>query len=144
MLYILVWLDDILIVSSSPVRTVNENLSRNFNKKDFGKIRQFRGLRITQGELGISVERENFIVNTLAKLGMECCNRNRTQTEVNVLLVKVSERDSEIDGTAYRNLARSLLHLSKETTPDVLCITNNLSGCLQHLRRKDCTGRKRC
>ena len=74
-LYILTWVDDILIVGNKPedVQKLKNSLSQNFKMEDRGKIKHFLGLRISQNEDGISVDQEMFIQNVHRRFGMEDC-----------------------------------------------------------------------
>ena len=127
-LYILTWVDDILIVGNKPedVQKLKYSLSQNFKMEDRGKIKHFLGLRISQNEDGISVDQEMFIQNVLRRFGMEDCKPNKTPAEMNLKLERSSEQRSDIDVTAYRSLVGSLLYVSKQTRLDVTWITNQL------------------
>ena len=131
-LYILTWVDDILIVGNKPedVQKLKYSLSQNFKMEDRGKIKHFLGLRISQNEDGISVDQEMFIQNVLRRFGMEDCKAIKTPAEMNLKLEKSSEQ-CDIDVTAFRSLVGSLLYVSKQTKPDVTWITNQLSRHMQ-------------
>ena len=132
-LYILTWVDDILIVGNKPedVQKLKYSLSQNFKMEDRGKIKHFLGLRISQNDDGISVDQEMFIQNVLRRFGMEDCKPKKTPAEMNLKLERSSEPRSDIDVTAYRSLVGSLLYVPKQTRPDDTWITNQLSRHMQ-------------
>ena len=143
-LYILTWIDDILIVRNKPedVQKLKYSLSQNFKMEDRGKIKHFLGLRISQNEDGISVDQEMFIQNVLRGFGMKDCKPIKTPAEMNLKLEKSSEQ-SDIDVTAYRSLVGSLLYVSKQTKPDVTWVTNQLSRHMQSSTQQHWVAAKR-
>ena len=139
------WIYDILIVLKSHeiVKKLTENLIRKFKMEYRGKIRQILGLRVTQTELGISIDRETFIEKALKRFGMEDCEPSKTPAEVKFKLKKANEQEHKIDETAYRSMVGSLLYLSKQTRPDITWITNQLPRHMQNPTSQHCTALKR-
>ena len=94
---------------------------------DGGKLEWFLGMQISQERNKITLDEETYIENVIEKFSMQDSNPSKKPAENNLRLVKASESEALDDERLYRSLIGSLLHIAKQTRPDIEWIVNFLS-----------------
>ena len=86
MCIVLVWVDDILLVTKSEIAMANmkESFSKNFHKKDLGPISWFLGIEFKHEKNFISMSQAQYINRLLKKFNMEDCKPKQTVCDINV------------------------------------------------------------
>jgi hypothetical protein len=71
-MYVLLYVDDIIVVSSSPQATsaLLHNLEKDFALKDIGELHFFIGIEITKINDGIMLSQSKYAEELLKKIGM--------------------------------------------------------------------------
>lgn len=72
---LLVWVDDIIIASSSEdlMKSLKLKLNKRFNMKDLGELSSFIGIDFNITEDGISMPQSRYLINILKKFGFDQC-----------------------------------------------------------------------
>ena len=92
---IVIWVDDLIIASSSmdTLMNVKRNLGVRFKMKDLGRLSWFLGLEFNCQDGVIMVNQSQFIKRVLRKFNMENCKPRSTPYETGTN--KISEDESE-------------------------------------------------
>ena len=129
MLYVLIWVDDIICASSSKqiLSQFKDNFSKSFKIKDIGPLAWFLGIAFHQTNDYISMNQKLYINNILNRFGMANCKPRSLPCDPNVH--KLLEKYSPVyeDPTHYRELVGSLIYLYCCTRPDLSFIVSLLS-----------------
>ena len=127
--FILFWVDDIIVASRSMIviADVKKALEATFHMEDRVRIHWFLGLRIGRGEGKVTVDQEHYIKTMLELFQMDRCKPSSTPADLNLKLQTAQNEDEEVDQRIYRSLVASLLHLAKQTRPDIMFTVNILS-----------------
>ena len=127
--FFLVWVDGIIVASRSMTVSsdVKKALDATFHIEDRGRLHWFLGLRIRQEEGNVTVEQECYIELMLERFQMDQCKPSRTPAYLNWKFQTAQNTDEEVDQRIYRSLVGSLLHLAKQTRPDIMFTSNILS-----------------
>jgi histone deacetylase 1/2 len=74
-MYLLVYVDDIILVSSSASATDHliATLSSQFSIKDLGKLHYFLGLEVSHHDAGLTLTQEKYSLDLLRRVGMLEC-----------------------------------------------------------------------
>jgi hypothetical protein len=74
-MYILVYVDDIIVVSSSEEATsmLLHNLEKDFALKDLGELHYFLGIEVEKINGGILLSQNKYAEDVLKKMGMLSC-----------------------------------------------------------------------
>lgn len=126
-LYVLMYVDDLLIVGSDEreIRKVKLNLKNNFKMKDLGEASNYLGINISQDrkEGTLKLNQTQFLKSVLVKYGMENCRSVATPMDPSVKISKDDQQseDRELE-TKCRKLIGSLMYAAVGTRPD-LCAT---------------------
>jgi hypothetical protein len=105
--FVLVYVDDIIVVSSSPGATsaLLKNLEKDFALKDFGNLHYFLGIEVTKIDDGILLSQSKYAANLLTRAGMMSCKPVNTPLST---LDKLSAHGGDllrlIDATSYRSI----------------------------------------
>ena len=128
-LYILSWVDDLVIAGSNneDIEQLKRALEGKFKMDDRGKLEWFLGMQVSQEDDKITLDQESYIENVIEKFGMQESNPSKTPAENNLKLVKATESETLVDERLYRSLVGSLLYIAKQTRPDIVWIVNVLS-----------------
>jgi histone deacetylase 1/2 len=127
-IYILIYVDDIIIVSSSSAATdrLLQQLSSIFAVKDLGNLNYFLGIEVHQSSTGLLLTQRKYIQDLLMRTNME------TSKPVSTPMLpadKLSLRDgdplSPEDATKYRSVVGTLQYLSF-TRPDISFSVNRV------------------
>ena len=142
--WLIVYVDDICIASSSPAEMNNviKELSTRFNVKIFGFPYKFVGYNVKRSVDELILSQTEFIDNLLIKYNMFNCNSEATPAASN-FLDRLSQDNSKLVNKPYRELIGSLLYLSNFSRPDIAYCVNYLSrrvnnpsnSCWQSVKR---------
>lgn len=126
--YILVYVDDLLICSKNKIliQNVKELLSKKFQMKDLGEIKEYLGINIKYDyKIGkMDLNQENYIESLADKYQIKDSRLYNTPMETNLKIEKSDEYEPDIK---YRNLIGALLYISSGTRPDISYSVNYLS-----------------
>ncbi len=124
-IYILIYVDDILVVASSEdvVKQTVALLLTKFNMKDLGTVDFFLGMEVQVKDDSISLCQTAYIEKLLRKYKMVECNVK--QTPMNKLVVlKAGE---QVDDRNYKQAIGSLIYLVVSTRPDIAFAVSQLA-----------------
>ena len=129
--YLLVWVDDIIIASSCQqlMDKTKSHLSQKFKMKDLGELKHFIGIHSYRTNHEISLSQEEYIVKVLKKFGMNNCKSRGSPCEVNPNAYD-NDCSKPYDQHLYRQMVRSLIYAMVCTRPDLSYVVTKLS---QHL-----------
>ncbi|CAA7057458.1 unnamed protein product [Microthlaspi erraticum] len=127
LLYMLVYVDDIIITGNSPphISRFIASLSQRFSLKDLGALSYFLGIEVTHTKHGLHLTQYRYIAYLLHKVNMTNAKTVATPMEANSLLTLHSGTALD-DATEYRMVVGSLQYLSL-TRPDISFAVNKLS-----------------
>ncbi|KAL8140922.1 hypothetical protein V2J09_006943 [Rumex salicifolius] len=126
-LFLLVYVDDIIITGSSSesVHHLIQNLSNRFSLKDTGNLSYFLGVEVQPHPRGLFLSQRKYITDVLHKANMTDCKPVSTPLNASTRLTRNSGTILA-SPTEYRMLLGSLQYLSL-TRPDVAFAVNKLS-----------------
>ncbi|GKV48157.1 hypothetical protein SLEP1_g54985 [Rubroshorea leprosula] len=126
-LYVLVYVDDILITGSSPKAIDNliTAMGSKFSLKNLGQLDFFLGVEAIQTNSGLFLSQRRYIQDILQRTGMEKAKAASTPLSSTTTLRQLSGH-SLTDPTVYRQVVGSLQYLSL-TRPDLCFAVNRLS-----------------
>ncbi|GKV19456.1 hypothetical protein SLEP1_g29717 [Rubroshorea leprosula] len=126
-LYVLVYVDDILITGSNPVAIDNliTAMSSKFSVKNLGELDFFLGVEAIRTNAGLFLSQQRYIQDILQRAGMDNAKAVSTPLSSTTSLRQFSGH-SLTDPTAYRQIVGSLQYLSL-TRPDLCFAVNRLS-----------------
>jgi histone deacetylase 1/2 len=143
-MYILVYVDDIILVSSSDTvadRLVS-SLSTAFAVKDLGKLHYFLGLEVTHDDTGLSLTQKKYSQDLLRRAGMLQCKTASTPMSSSDKLTSVDgPLLSSEEATEYRSIVGGLQYLTL-TRPDISYAVNRVCQYLHSPRDPHCTAVK--
>lgn len=116
--YILVYVDDILIFSSSEtdIVDVKSKLKKEFKMKDLNEVSKFLGMEIIQKQNQIVINQSQYMENLLKKYNMQDCKPVSTPIDPNY--VHEGEADMKYESLC-RSVIGGLLYLSLCSRPDI-------------------------
>ena len=122
-LYLLVYVDDVLLLSTDMdmIGEVKKSLMKLYKMEDKGESKYFLGVEIKmlKGNSSIVLSQEGYVNHLLRRYGMEKCHPVTTPA---VRRGPVNEKPCELDPRShikYRRMVGSLLYLSTKTRPDI-------------------------
>lgn len=135
-MYLLVYVDDIILVSSSVAAAdrLISALSSDFAVKDLGKLHYFLGLEVTHASTGLSLTQKKYSQDLLRRASMLKCKpvstpmsaTERISADTGALL-------SSADATTYRSIVGGLQYLTI-TRPDISFAVNRVCQYLHSPR----------
>ncbi|CAA7042096.1 unnamed protein product [Microthlaspi erraticum] len=127
LLYMLVYVDDIIITGNSPphISRFIASLSQRFSLKDLGTLSYFLGIEVTRTQNGLHLFQHRYIADLLHKLNMTNAKAVTTPMEASLSLTLLSGTALD-DATEYRMVVGSLQYLSL-TRPDIFFSVNKLA-----------------
>jgi len=142
-LYLLVYVDDIIVTRSSPTELSNliSTLAARFSLKDLGCLTYFLGVEVIRFATGLFLSQRKYITDLLHKSGMANTKSSSTPLSASAPLLKDSG-DLLPSPTEYHTLVGSLQYLSL-TRPDIAFSTNKLAQFMQHPRTTHWSALKR-
>lgn len=127
LIYMLVYVDDLIITGNSPSHTTRfiDSLSQRFSLKDLDDLSFFLGIEVIRTKEGLHLNQSRYIADLLKRLNMSDCNSIKTPMCSNTTLT-LSSGTPLSDPTEYRAVVGSLQYLSL-TRPDISFPVNKLS-----------------
>ncbi|KAK1647556.1 hypothetical protein QYE76_065361 [Lolium multiflorum] len=144
-MYLLVYVDDIILVSSSVAATdrLIVALGSEFALKDLGKLHYFLGLEVTYPGNGLALSQQKYSHDLLRRAGMLDCKAAITpMSSTEILSVDGGTLLSADDATEYRRIVGGLQYLTI-TRPDVSYAVNRVCQYLHAPRDTHWTAVKR-
>jgi hypothetical protein len=113
MVYLLLYVDDIVLIASSDAlhQWTIRSLQSEFSMKDLGSLHHFLGISVTRQSSGLYLSQRQYCLEILDRAGMSNCKPCATPVDTNAKL-------SAVDGapvaapTDYRSLADTLQYLT--------------------------------
>jgi histone deacetylase 1/2 len=127
-MYLLVYVDDIIMVSSSMVAAdrLIKGLGTNFAVKDLGPLHYFLGIEVATLPQGLALTQKKYALDLLRRAGMLKCSPAPTPMTVSD---KLSNSDGDLlsaeDATKYRSIVGGLQYLL-HTCPDISFAVNKV------------------
>jgi histone deacetylase 1/2 len=127
-MYILVYVDDIILVSSSVVAAdrLVLSLGADFAVKDLGRLHYFLGLEVAHSDSGLTLTQQKYSHDLLRRAGMLQCKSTPTPMSATD---KLSAFDGELlssdEATEYRSVVGGLQYLLI-TRPDISFAVNRV------------------
>ncbi|XP_062182074.1 uncharacterized mitochondrial protein AtMg00810-like [Phragmites australis] len=119
MVYLLLYVDDIVLTASSEalLHWTIQSLQSEFSMKDLGSLHHFLGISVTRSSTGLQLSQRQYCIEVLERAGMADCKPCTTPVDTNA---KLSSTDGPFvaDPTDYRSLAGALQYLTF-TRPDI-------------------------
>ena len=122
--YVLVYVDDILVASKSleDIQHVKHRLTEAFKVRDLGETKYFLGMSLDRNRQArtLKVTQERLATELVSKYGMKEGKTKNVPMSTSIKLVQATE-ENMLDKEAYRysELVGSLLYLSVCTRPDI-------------------------
>ena len=135
-MYLLVYVDDIILISSSHAATDKLILSlrHDFAVKDLGPLHYFLGLEVTHTAAGLSLNQKKYSLDLLRRAGMLKCKPVTTPMAVTEKLsADIGVLLSSDDATDYRSIVGGLQYLTI-TRPDLSFSVNRVCQYLHEPR----------
>jgi hypothetical protein len=120
-IYVPVYVDDIIVASSSPevIVALLWDLEEEFSLKDIGELHYFLGIEVTRMQEGITLSQWKYSEDLLRRAGMQNCKVVSTPLSTSERLsAHAREKLGPIDSTNYRSMVRGLQYLTL-TRPDL-------------------------
>ncbi|XP_073355299.1 uncharacterized protein [Aegilops tauschii subsp. strangulata] len=127
-MYILVYVDDIILVSSSAVATdrLVSSLGAEFAVKDLGRLHYFLGLEVLHSDGGLTLSQRKYSQDLLRRAGMLQCKIAMTPMSATDKLTALDgDLLSPEDATEYRSIVGGLQYLLV-TRPDISFAVNRV------------------
>jgi histone deacetylase 1/2 len=127
-LYVLVYVDDIIVASSSQAATyvLLKDLQREFALKDLGDLHYFLGIEVRRDSDGLILLQGRYATDILARANMRSCKPVDTPLPTSVKLsVEEGDKLGPTDATKYRSLVGALQYLTL-TWPDISFAVNKV------------------
>jgi Reverse transcriptase (RNA-dependent DNA polymerase) len=147
--YLLIYVDDILVVSASIQAAVlaKKSLGALYTVKDLGEVEYFLGVKVERERGRLNLSQESYIHSVLERYGMQDCKPVLTPMVQSSDLMATSQR-SEIEasrmvGVPFREAIGSLLYLAIRTRPDISVAVSILSKHVQEPKPSHWEGVKR-
>jgi histone deacetylase 1/2 len=125
-IYVLVYVDDIIVTSSSDhaITILVRDLNKNFAIKDLGDLHFFLGIEVKKKQNGLILTQKKYATELLDKVGMHGCKSASTPlSSTEQLSLYDGTPLSPEDSTQYRSIVGALQYLTL-TRPD-LCFSVN-------------------
>ena len=132
-IFLIVWVDDIIIASSSldVTNSVKQMLANRFKMKDFGYISYFLGIEFEISKNSMKMHQEKYIQKILEKFKMFDCNPKLIPCDLNTVNLDFHDQSPLLsDPKLYREIVVSLIYLMTCTRPDICYIVTILSQYL--------------
>jgi len=127
-LFVLVYVDDIIVASSSPtaIAALLKDLQADFALKDLGDLHYFLGIEVKRVEDGLIMSQQKYASNILLRAGMSNCKPVNTPISISDQLnVNDGDKLGPDDSSKYRSLVGALQYLTL-TRPDICFAVNKV------------------
>lgn len=143
--YLLIYVDDILVITKSPktVADVMQMLNSHFEMKDLGDVKQYLGLEIEQDEDGnYSICQSSYIKKILSENGLTAAKGSEMALSPSYMKGGGNETIL-IDSSQYQKVIGCLLFVSVNSRPDVSASVSILARKVSKPTQEDWTELKR-
>jgi histone deacetylase 1/2 len=130
-----VYVDDIIVVSSSPeaTKTLLSDLQKEFALKDLGDLHYFLGIEVKKARDGLVLSQQRYATDILARSGMSRCKAIDTPlSSTEKLSAYEGNALGPDDCTKYRSVVGALQYLTL-TRPDLCFAVNKVCQFLHAL-----------
>jgi histone deacetylase 1/2 len=144
-MFLLVYVDDIIVVSSSPVATqcLITAMRAEFAVKDLGKLHFFLGIEVHHKRSGLVLTQRKYAMDLLQRANMlKCTPATTPMTVLDKLSIHEGALLSADDATRYRSIVGGLQYLTL-TRADISFAVNKVCQFLHAPRDRHCTVIKR-
>jgi len=119
MAYILLYVDDIILATSSNDlrQSIISLLSYEFAMKNLGPLSYFLGIAVTRHQQGLFLSQKKYAEEILARVGMSSCKSCLTPVDTKPKMGAVTSNPCE-DPSLYRSLEGAIQYLTF-TCPDI-------------------------
>ncbi|XP_073358178.1 uncharacterized protein [Aegilops tauschii subsp. strangulata] len=127
-MYILVYVDDIILVSSSASATdrLVSSLGAEFAVKDLGRLHYFLGLEVLHSDGGLTLTQKQYSQDLLRRAGMlQCKSATTPMSATDKLTALAGDLLAPEDATEYRSIVGGLQYLLI-TRPDISFAVNRV------------------
>jgi histone deacetylase 1/2 len=127
-LYVLVYVDDIIVASSSQAATdaLLKDLQHEFALKDLGDLHYFLGIEVTRNKDGLILSHEQYAKYIVTHASMKICKLVDTPLSTSEKLsILDGDKLGPEDSTKYRSLVGALQYLTL-TRPDISYVVNKV------------------
>ncbi|XP_073367905.1 uncharacterized protein [Aegilops tauschii subsp. strangulata] len=127
-MYILVYVDDIILVSSSASATdrLVSSLGDEFAVKDLGRLHYFLGLEVLHSDGGLTLTQKKYSQDLLRRAGMlQCKSATTPMSATDKLTALAGDLLAPEDATEYRSIVGGLQYLLI-TRPDISFAVNRV------------------
>jgi hypothetical protein len=127
-IYVLVYVDDIIVASSTPsaASSLLSDLNKEFALKDLGDLHYFLGIEVNKVSDGLILTQEKYASDVLKRVGMSDCKPVTTPMSTSE---KLSVHEGDLlgpnDATQYRSVVGALQYLTL-TRPDISFSVNKV------------------
>ena len=121
-IYLLLYVDDMLLTGSSPygVQRVVDQLNQKFSLKDLGEVKHFLGIEVSKTTQGLHLSQAGYISELLKKVKMTEAKPFPTPMVSDSKLSKV-EGEPTVDGKLYRSVVGALQYVCNQTGAEFFC-----------------------
>ena len=126
MMFLLVYVDDIIVTSSSPeaITVLLQSLNKEFALKDLGELHYFLGIEVSKVRDGVVLTQEKYANDVLHRVGMSACKPVSTPMSTSEKLsAQVGTPLGPNDATQYRSIVGALQYLTL-TRPNIAFSVN--------------------
>jgi histone deacetylase 1/2 len=144
-MYLLVYVDDIIVVSSShsAVGRLVHGLQSEFAVKDLGSLRFFLGIEVSDVSQGLALTQKKYALDILRRAGMlECKSASTPMTVTDCLSTADGDLLTSDEATTYRSIVGGLQYLLV-TRPDISFAVNKVCQYMQTPRQPHWSAVKR-
>jgi histone deacetylase 1/2 len=127
-LFVLVYVDDIIVASSSPdaTKALLVDLQHDFALKDLGDLHYFLGIEVKRGNTSMLLTQERYATEVLKRSGMDKCHPVDTPLcSSEKLSIEDGNKLGSEDATKYRSVVGALQYLTL-TRPDISFAVNKV------------------
>jgi histone deacetylase 1/2 len=127
-MFLLVYVDDIIVASSSPRATeaLLKDLQADFALKDLGELHYFLGIEVKKARDGILLTQQKYTSDLLHRVGMRTCKpMNTPMSSADKLSIYDGDPLGPKDITEYRSIVGALQYLTL-TRPDISFAVNKV------------------
>jgi histone deacetylase 1/2 len=128
MIYLLIYVDDIIVASSSTAATeaLLKDLQADFAPKDLGELHYFLGIEVKKVCDGILLTQHKYTLDLLHRVGMTGCKpMNTPMSSTDKLTLHDGEPLGSKDSTEYRSIVGALQYLTL-TRPNISFVVNKV------------------
>ena len=124
---LLVYVDDIIVTRNDErdKYDVKQRLAKEYEIKELGKLKYFRGIEVAYSTQGIFISQQNYVTDLLAKTRKIGCKPVSTPMDPNHKLGEAKE-EPMVDKRMHQRLVGKLIYLA-HTRPDIAYLVSVIS-----------------